>query len=937
MAFTSGMLVEIAGLADKVAPLDLSEPVDLNGVKAQIQEFQRESGKWIVATFNALFVAIDAKYLRELGASELSAFDLVWGPKSDQQIIGEEIGAALEKKGFAMMKICFSDEDTQAVKDIATKLDEDDEFTRVATEFEPGYLGQDTIGKTVLVDPSDPRAADYITECKPLKTIDNNFTAMSEMLKPFASEKLGFDIYSRTNLLLRSPLGDDDEDKYPPQDVDDGDAEGFLFLMHRRKITLIFFLNGGTLRLIPKLGENDIEMKVEPHTYFFLVNSRYDYCYTADKEDSLALQAFFLTQPPVWNLNDVAGDLTNLSTLGQGPPPPPGKHCSVDSIYVRYGCHSDGMNQFWCAVGKATTDGVTEIPIIRWDHGPYYDPNQERGLAYTKHGDFGIEGVDLFDCRFFEVSPAEARGMDPVQRQILESSYVALLGGGWDKKSLQRQSENIGHYVGIDKDDWQFMNVGGDGAFASSSACNAINANRFNYALNLKGPSMTIDTACSSSLVCTHVAKLSIRNSENDPIPANIVQGCNLMLNPGPFIGCCGSNMLSHEGRCFTFNATADGYLRGEETGAICIKMHQFNPDTSLALVAGSNTNQDGRSASLTAPNGPAQERLLKGVLRETKLTPTEIDCIECHGTGTALGDPIEVGSFRRVMSETQRTEPLVITSSKSNLGHGEGGAGLAGFVKCCMQVSHCEGASNVHLKVLNPHLEFDGFPCQVLTECVTMREDSAYSGVSSFGFGGTNAHAEAWSKNIFTSRGAGQQDPQKVFQKKLANAPPPEITMSGDPEEWETTGMDPRAGPGDRYEVTLDEDGVTTWEKVEDDDPTSFGDEFFLRGTFNSWAAEDMERHESIEGLWTGKIHLGSTGQETFQIMADNDEDMLYFPDMENCTMKAAPVQGPGKAEKTKCWMIKGEPYDTYDIEFFQQGKQRSILWMKGTAIEEE
>merc|ERR1719221_449066 len=376
----------------------------------------------------------------------------------------------------------------------------------------------------------------------------------------------------------------------------------------------------------------------------------------------------------------------------------------------------------------------------------------------------------------------------------MEVSYVSLLEAGWEKRKLQREAANIGHFVGIDKDDWLCMTSNGmvdmSGTAGAASAANAITSNRFSYSLNLKGASMTIDTACSSSLVCTHVSKLHLRFKDFEPMPASIVNGLNLMLYSGPFVGCCAAGMLSHEGRSFTFNATADGYARGELCGAICFKLRQYNHDQgSICCLAGSQANQDGRSASLTAPNGPAQEKCLNAVLRECSLTPTEVDCFECHGTGTSLGDPIEVGSFRKVMSVTPRNEPLVITSSKSNVAHSEGGAGFCGFFKCLLQVAHCEGASNVHLRVKNPHLDMEGFPCQMLSEAVTMREDAAYSGVSSFGFGGTNAHGEAWGKNIFTSRGEVSADPAQRFLKKLSSAPPAEITMNGDDiDDWDTT-----------------------------------------------------------------------------------------------------------------------------------------------------
>merc|ERR1719359_1910709 len=155
--------------------------------------------------------------------------------------------------------------------------------------------------------------------------------------------------------------------------------------------------------------------------------------------------------------------------------------------------------------------------------------------------------------------------MDPVQRQVMEVSYTCLMGAGWDKKMLQRKSENIGHFVGIDKDDWMFLSqelASQEGAFASASAANAITSNRFSFSLNLKGASMTIDTACSSSLVCTHVSKMHLRMQDSDPMPCSIVNGLNLMLYPGPFVGCCGAGMLSHLGRSFTFNTSADGYAR---------------------------------------------------------------------------------------------------------------------------------------------------------------------------------------------------------------------------------------------------------------------------------------------------------------------------------------------------------------------------------------
>lgn len=428
---------------------------------------------------------------------------------------------------------------------------------------------------------------------------------------------------------------------------------------------------------------------------------------------------------------------------------------------------------------------------------------------------------------------------------------------------------------------------------------------------------------------------MHLRMQDWDPMPCSIVNGVNLMLYPGPFIGCSSAGMLSHEGRCFTFNATADGYARGELCGALAFKQLKYD-ERALACLAGSQVNQDGRSASLTAPNGPAQERCLQAVMRETGMTPSEIDIFECHGTGTSLGDPIEVGSFRKVMSITERKDIMYITSSKSNICHGEGGAGLAGFFKCCMQVFHCEAGANLHLKILNPHLDLSGFPCQPLSETCTCRDDSAYCGVSSFGFGGTNAHAEAWGKNIMTSRGQSQQDPYSVFQSKLRLAPPAEVTINGDEfDDWETTGCDPKAEIGDQYMIHLDVDGIAEWEKVEPDLPDTYGDEFALQGTFNHWSPDtSMTRHSSIPGLWVGNLVIGPSGEEEFNIIADGDAELIYSPSSNRCTAKAAPIKGPAKTEKEMAWLVRGTPGDNFRVEFFQQDDSKSIIWMRA-AIE--
>lgn len=942
MELAVGMIVEVTGLDGDAKPVggmeDVIAPMNLNGAKAQLIEFDRDSKKWVAGTFEGALIAVAEKYLKPLPLEDMGGLDFFMGPKSDPAIVSEQLSDLLASKGFAAVKVFVTKADTAGMLEATQILEEEDQFGRLPVEFEPGYLGINGSAKVVHVDPQAGSAPSYIAD-SPLKVVDNNFSAISSMLSPHASVRLGSEVYSRTSMLIRLPIADHEEEKYPPADVEEAEAESYLHLMQRRQITVLQFVGpeSGTFKLLPKRsGGAECTLKAEPNTMILINPKVYEYSFEPAGR-CLTLQTFILSAPPVWELGDVQGDASKITASTRtGPPPPKDPQICVVSAFTRYGMGVNGMEQYWIAAGKAGADGATEFPSLRWDPSSYYDPDQSFGGTYTKHGTFGIDGVDLFDCKFFDISAAEARGMAPTQRQVMEVSYMALAGAGYDKKSLQRRSENIGHFVGIDKDDWLTIGSFVDidvGAYGAAGAADSITANRFSFSLNLKGASMQIDTACSSSLVCTHVSKMHLRMQEWDPMPCSIVNGLNLMLHVGVYVSLCQASMLSHEGRCFTFNATADGYQRGELCGAAGFKQIKFD-DTCLNALAGTQANQDGRSASLTAPNGPAQERCLQAVMRESGMSPSEIDIFECHGTGTALGDPIEIGSFRKVMSMTERKDPLYIASSKSNICHGEGGAGLAGFLKCCMQTQHCESSPNLHLKILNPHLDLDGFPCQPLTESNTCREMAAYCGVSSFGFGGTNAHAEAWAPQIATSRGGvNQKDPEKLFVQKLMTAPVGEITINGDDvADWDTTGMDPRAEPGDEFMISLGADGALEWEKYDPDLAESYGDEFFIQGTFNDWSsmATPMERHSSIPGLWSGRFTIGSTGFEEFQIIGDNDLECVYAPKSAKCTSKVAPIKGPEACSREFAWLVRGLPGDVFLIEFFQQDETKSILWRK-------
>eukprot|EP00916_Digyalum_oweni_P013101 GHVL01021542.1.p1 GENE.GHVL01021542.1~~GHVL01021542.1.p1 ORF type:complete len:1467 (-),score=307.37 GHVL01021542.1:170-4027(-) len=360
----------------------------------------------------------------------------------------------------------------------------------------------------------------------------------------------------------------------------------------------------------------------------------------------------------------------------------------------------------------------------------------------------------MFDSSFFNISQSEVALMDPQQRLMLELGFDALHQCGYDSIS-KLNKENIGVFIGCCNTDWSLMQVGNKTyqSFTSSymttgnSLC--IISNRISYAFGLTGPSFTIDSACSSSLVALHVACTCLRDAS---CSRALVGGVNLILAPHIFIAFCKSRMLSPTNRCRSFDASADGYARGEGGGVIVMmRQEEVQRDSNLTVlgsVHGSYVNHVGRSASLTSPNGPAQQEVIRSALNNAGISPDEISYIESHGTGTALGDPIEIGALKAIFgNQNKKRIPLVIGALKTNIGHLEGAAGIAGLIKTLLVLQKGIAPPNLHFNKLNPHIDVTDFnavfPSEHPVELVlpSTNAEHFFGGVSSFGFGGANAH----------------------------------------------------------------------------------------------------------------------------------------------------------------------------------------------------
>ncbi len=400
---------------------------------------------------------------------------------------------------------------------------------------------------------------------------------------------------------------------------------------------------------------------------------------------------------------------------------------------------------FWRALAEGK-DLVGTIPPDRWEAGAYWSADSERaGTMYDIHGGF-LSDIDAFDAEFFGIHPREAASMDPQHRILLELTWEALERAAIDPRSLMETQTGI--YLGLTNSDYGRLLTEDaetiDG-YTGVGAAASIAAGRIAYFLGSHGPAMAIDTACSSSLVAVDQA---VRGLRQKSIGLAIVGSANLILSPATNIGFSRSRMLSPQGRSKTFDAAADGYVRSEGCCVVVLKRLADalrDGDRVLAAIHGTAVNQDGRSAGMTAPNGPAQEAVMRAALADAGLEADAVSYIEAHGTGTPLGDPMEVQAIGAVYGAKRHAEaPLRIGSVKTNLGHTEASAGLTGLIKVVLMMQP-GGGIPPHLHFHEPSLQIDWkrWPIEVPVRWTRWVADGSnrYAGVSAFGFSGTNAH----------------------------------------------------------------------------------------------------------------------------------------------------------------------------------------------------
>ncbi|MBR3771445.1 MAG: polyketide synthase dehydratase domain-containing protein, partial [Clostridium sp.] len=417
---------------------------------------------------------------------------------------------------------------------------------------------------------------------------------------------------------------------------------------------------------------------------------------------------------------------------------------------------SDNMDEFWDNL-IAGRDMVSEIPADRWDYHKYYgDPITERNKTNVKYAGF-MRNVDKFDPAFFGISPLEAELMDPQQRIFLETTWNTILDAGYNPEDLS--DSYTGVFVGVGGLDYLELIRESETdiqAQSSTGISHCLVPNRVSFFFNFHGPSEPVNTACSSSLVAIHNAVRSIQRGECEQA---IAGGVNVIASPSTFISFSKAGMLASDGKCKTFDKDANGYVRGEGSGAVMLKKlskAKEDGDHIYAVVKGSAINHGGRAASLTAPNTKAQAELIVKAWKDAKVDPSTVTYIEAHGTGTSLGDPVEVNGLKKAFSilyqeAGKKIEPHTcgIGSVKSNIGHLETAAGIASVMKVVLAMQHKKIPKTIHFKEQNPYIDFTESPFYVVSapeEWTCQRDEEGLeiprrAGISSFGFGGVNSH----------------------------------------------------------------------------------------------------------------------------------------------------------------------------------------------------
>jgi polyketide synthase-associated protein len=874
----------------------------------------------------------DAVALSGLKSPENPGFDILVGQMLNMDVLADEAAKCLFSKGYCVLQVCDGSSCDEAVA-FMRGLGDESHLTRLPEEVEEGYLGLGAKGKVAWFEDDLPVEAS-------LKAADDFMTTLAYAMLPYSSDAVGGVAEQRTAALLSLSLTNADVSEYPSPFADDKVLGTYLNTFNRGLLKAVHFMGPATVSVLLASKEDEdslpdppssVAIEAGPGTILLFRPKSID-MKVAPSSEYLSMTVTFMEAektPQIVGRWDAAD---SLNTMSKKYPSRPGKECcSIVNTSTRLGAQMDDPD-FYNAALSGGIDCAVEFSKARFDWEDYYCADVETAQPWqicTRHMSY-IEGIDGFDNKYFNIPTNEAAGMDPMQRVTLETGAMNMYQLGITKKFADRNPHHGGCCVGLDKDDWQ-ATVRSEEVLRqlyASPQVQAIISNRFSFTFNLKGPNFVGDTACSASLACCHFAKLMMTDRKYDMLNFFICLGLHQCLQIGIWVGAHMGHMFSTVARCQTFNETADGYMRGDGCSGLAFKWETPAEEKDVKW-RGSMVGQNGRSATLTAPNGVAQEDVIWRAIREAQIEPCDSVAWSCHGTGTSLGDPIEVGSMRKVQVKTERYNQLIVNTNKTNTGHLEGGAAMTSLVAAYLQVRQSKSNPVCHFAVLNPHLEGTDFTGYINGEVSNTNQLQSHMHISSFGFGGTNCHAVLFGENIKVGA-----DSSKMFMKRLALMAPPTVKPAGkDASDWTTDGLEYVANDGDTYSVTILKDDATDQPVKYVLEQEALGPDFDAAAVsydivFNDGEQMTMQPGE-VPGQQTTILEVPATGLIEFNFVKTMEEELVLAPATDRCRRKTTPISGPAEGLVNK-WLIAAPPDTWMRVDLFTSRGVTAVTWLE-------
>mmetsp|Transcript_128994 Transcript_128994/g.287324 ORF Transcript_128994/g.287324 Transcript_128994/m.287324 type:complete len:1100 (-) Transcript_128994:212-3511(-) len=960
-------VVEIHGVDGLVRVWDgpprfLGKDIDPNGKWGRAQ-WDEETSWYNVQTFDGLLMTIEDKYLREhvRAGPEVGGSDLRWSEDDD---FGAAVCEIMWRKGCCLIELPDSEEwRGRAVAEAQQRSD----YALFPSQVEELYLGRSGQSKVAWLGQGEGEGELALKDgASPSSEALDHFGAYTASLaQAIASETpeyFGFLPSGQSGTMLRVPLASEAErEELSPgpldeNSVEDGTVAEYLRFIQQRRLCMMCFVDSeGSVELTPRADStwswDAVKLHVKPDRLLIFRNDVMSYTYLAKGPSArcVMLQSWFLQEPEEIEIQRVNGEVGALERAMENGPPAhvPGEQVHIMGMNIRCGgqCWNKQENRYaW----ELNLDGSICFPLHRWDYEPYWDPNPEAWMPKAKCRHAAMLGEDMvtcFDNDFFGISDDMAAAMPPDQRIAAESAWEIFNDAGFSLKKLQGSKVRVGvgdsnagefdvwHRFQEDPDTWKHAQT--------------INAkgNRIAYHFGLRGGQFTIDTACSASLVSFNTIHQNMLATCDYKMGLSMASG--VYTTPFGFIGLSKAGMLGATGRVKFSDQSADGFCRGEGAGGVfMLASSEFEEmHDRYAAALGSYTNQDGRSASLTAPNGPSQQACCRASLRQGLLEADDFSFHENHGTGTALGDPIEIGSVRALFVRRDLDAPISISSTKSHVCHLEGCAGSVTILATIMNCMYASSPANCHLRQGNHHIELQGFPCMFVDEFVGFDRAGSVGGCNSFGFGGTNAHADIWAACWVGGR--SKQRKLEISQYDYVSVTCPRCLG---PMEHLSKQAVPEGGFEGRhfcnqirsefasydncsycYEA---EGGSYLYAPPEVLDATDGYDQgytLFMTGTWSSWRSCDIMTRDS-SGSYVGEVTLGGSRVEQFQLRVDEDPNMTLYPVVARGTQTMR-ILGPGKDREGRGWVIDGRldkvPVGTvYRVAFQWRGERKSISW---------